>query len=559
MRPTNLQRPHPLLKATFPILVFFLACVFTGLPDVLSFVRFVRPVLVVGGLGLIVLFVTGRFQQVVGTPAGKVLTLFTVWFMVCIPFAFWRGGSLQVLVNEWSKSYLAFVLVAGLLVSATQMRKAFHTIAYSVGILACVALRFHSMQDGRLGLFSGRYSNANELGFAMLVGLPFLGYMFLHGGRGRKAAAIILAGPVLIVLSKTGSRAGMLGAAMLLVIAFVQASKAARTKLLFGAPIILVLLIIMMPSQIRTRLTTVFSTNNDQPITVTEESALGSTQARLMLLKDSLLLTLEHPVFGVGPGNFQTVQNELAQQRGLRKGLWHETHNSYTQLSSETGLPGLIIYLAFLYQCWKVLKSIMRKRAEGLSTEVRIMGETLRAAFLVLLTVAAFDSFAYNVNIPVLAGMITAMSFIAQRQRAAAKIPSSGVPELSELPEPDLEPAWSGARLAYVRNCRHRHGGRQPRRSASSIRRMTDIIAHRGPDGDGFYSQMRSRALGHRRLSIIDLATGGQPMSNEDDSLWITYNGEIFNHADIRPELEAAGHRYKSHCDTETVIHAYEQ
>jgi len=93
---------------------------------------------------------------------------------------------------------------------------------------------------------------------------------------------------------------------------------------------------------------------------------------------------------------------------------------------------------------------------------------------------------------------------------------------------------------------------------ARVIRSMTDIIAHRGPDGSGFYVQGEV-ALGHRRLSIIDLATGGQPMSNEDGSLWITYNGEIFNHADVRPELEAAGHRYKSHCDTETVIHAYEQ
>jgi len=87
---------------------------------------------------------------------------------------------------------------------------------------------------------------------------------------------------------------------------------------------------------------------------------------------------------------------------------------------------------------------------------------------------------------------------------------------------------------------------------------MTDIIAHRGPDADGFYVHGQV-AIGHRRLSIIDLTTGGQPMSNEDDSLWITYNGEIFNHADVRPELEAAGHRYKSHCDTETCIHAYEQ
>ena len=90
------------------------------------------------------------------------------------------------------------------------------------------------------------------------------------------------------------------------------------------------------------------------------------------------------------------------------------------------------------------------------------------------------------------------------------------------------------------------------------VRRMTDIISHRGPDGSGEYVRGEV-ALGHRRLSIIDLATGGQPMSNEDDTVWITYNGEIFNHADIRPELEQFGHRYTSHCDTETIIHAYEQ
>src|SRR5579864_1862056 len=93
---------------------------------------------------------------------------------------------------------------------------------------------------------------------------------------------------------------------------------------------------------------------------------------------------------------------------------------------------------------------------------------------------------------------------------------------------------------------------------ARGIRGMTDIIAHRGPDANGFYSN-DGVALGHRRLSIIDLATGDQPMTNEDGSLWITYNGEIFNHADIRPELERAGHHYKSRSDTETVLHAYEQ
>jgi asparagine synthase (glutamine-hydrolysing) len=95
------------------------------------------------------------------------------------------------------------------------------------------------------------------------------------------------------------------------------------------------------------------------------------------------------------------------------------------------------------------------------------------------------------------------------------------------------------------------------------LQRMTTAIAHRGPDGYGYFTGSHPKDagvyLGHRRLSIIDVAAGGQPMANEDDSVWIVYNGEIFNHSDMRPALEAAGHRYKTHCDTETVLHAWEE
>jgi asparagine synthase (glutamine-hydrolysing) len=87
---------------------------------------------------------------------------------------------------------------------------------------------------------------------------------------------------------------------------------------------------------------------------------------------------------------------------------------------------------------------------------------------------------------------------------------------------------------------------------------MTEVIRHRGPDGDGYYRDEWA-ALGHRRLSIIDLAAGAQPMTSESGQLWCTYNGEIFNHEEIRRELEAAGHVYKTRCDTETILHAYEQ
>src|SRR5438552_1122166 len=84
-------------------------------------------------------------------------------------------------------------------------------------------------------------------------------------------------------------------------------------------------------------------------------------------------------------------------------------------------------------------------------------------------------------------------------------------------------------------------------RPANILARMTDAIRHRGPDDCGYYTEGRV-FLGHRRLSIIDLAAGRQPMANEDGTVHIVYNGEIFNHSGVRVELERAGHVYATHC-----------
>ena len=88
--------------------------------------------------------------------------------------------------------------------------------------------------------------------------------------------------------------------------------------------------------------------------------------------------------------------------------------------------------------------------------------------------------------------------------------------------------------------------------------RMRDVLTHRGPDDEGIFID-GAIGLGHRRLSIVDVASGHQPMTNEDRSLHITYNGEIYNHADYREQLEARGHVYQTHCDTETILHLYEE
>jgi asparagine synthase (glutamine-hydrolysing) len=94
-----------------------------------------------------------------------------------------------------------------------------------------------------------------------------------------------------------------------------------------------------------------------------------------------------------------------------------------------------------------------------------------------------------------------------------------------------------------------------------TVNRMRDTLIHRGPDDAGSWTSAHHPvALGHRRLSIVDLSSAGhQPMPNEDGNVWLVFNGEIYNHVELRRELEDKGHRYRSDCDTETILHLWEE
>ncbi|NOY16072.1 MAG: asparagine synthetase B, partial [Gammaproteobacteria bacterium] len=99
--------------------------------------------------------------------------------------------------------------------------------------------------------------------------------------------------------------------------------------------------------------------------------------------------------------------------------------------------------------------------------------------------------------------------------------------------------------------------------STRSLHYMTDAIRHRGPDDCGYYETTTCRGeylgLGHRRLSIIDIETGKQPVSNENKTVFLVFNGEIYNYKALRKELQAKGHIFRTASDSEVIVHAYEE
>src|SRR4051794_393888 len=100
--------------------------------------------------------------------------------------------------------------------------------------------------------------------------------------------------------------------------------------------------------------------------------------------------------------------------------------------------------------------------------------------------------------------------------------------------------------------------GRDTRVDPDLVMKMTDTLYHRGPDDEGLYCAP-GIGLGFRRLSIIDLEGGHQPLSNEDGTVWIVFNGEIYNYQELNRKYLSTGHRFRTRSDTETIVHLYEE
>jgi O-antigen ligase len=254
-------------------------------------------------------------------------------------------------------------------------------------------------------------ADANFLCLYILIGLPFLWLSVSRKTGIKKVLMLSLMVPMFAGAARTGSRMGLLalGAALLLYLIF--ASVRQRLIVIAAGVVLLVLGLLFLPPRIIERFTTFFEAHS-----VESAEAAGSAEARKQLLLRALVLTAEHPLFGVGPGEFIDAEAQQAGEEGQR-GMWHYTHNTYAELSSETGLIGLVLFVIAFFGAYRGLSPIRNKYPD-----VRVRRAALFTQMSVIITAvgAFFLSIAYGgIVLVIIAISATFQAAVANKTRQA--------------------------------------------------------------------------------------------------------------------------------------------
>jgi O-antigen ligase len=382
-------------------------------------------------------FLSGGLPRVLSTPAARFWALLIFWMLLSTPFSTWRSASLQTVFQYVRVSAVMMVIIGGLTWTLKECRQAMYAVAWA-GLLNVLYSKFFSTNEmSRLTIASGSIGNSNDFAAHLLLVLPIVLWAaqttrvkVIRLGAYLVFAAGVLAG------AGTGSRGAMVAAVVVAMYAFFRASGSGKVVVLTIVPILAASLIMFTPNSIKQRYMTLFSDE------ITDDSlseAVMSSEARKHLLNASIRLSLSNPIFGVGPGEFMDTEGKLATAAGQR-GLWQVTHNTYTQIASECGIPALIFFLCGIAATFKMLNTIYRAARPW--PELRWVYQAsfyLTISLLGFSTAIIFLSMAYSMYLPSMIGLVIALHAatnheVARLTAAASRAPAAATPE--PLPYP---------------------------------------------------------------------------------------------------------------------------
>ncbi len=423
---SQLHYPEPVLtsfqRLGFATLTVFLFLLHSRVFDMGFWWLHIPSVLLASAL--LIAFLSGGLMRGFANGVGVCLLVLSAWMCLAAAFSIWRGWSVGILKDQWINCVLIYFVIAALVVSWEQYRATYTVICVSVLVLALMTLAFGAPnEDGRLALGRGRFGNPNDLAQILLMSLPLWWYVATRPRRLAKRISAQLASLVIFVtIAKTGSRGALIATAGLLLVLFLRSSLKQKVQLLAAGVIVIALAAVMLPSTLKQRYFTFFRAPESSgmgPVSApeTEDNATTSTMARWTLLRDSIVLTVKNPLFGVGPGVFDVAQDRYSREfRGI-KGGWRHTHNTYTEISSENGIPALILYVLIIVFTWRTAHIPKPRGRQMTSRESDIVAAAyaLRLSLFVFCISAFFGSFGYQTQLIVLAGLSIALRHVARR------------------------------------------------------------------------------------------------------------------------------------------------
>ena len=411
-------------RVGFFFLAPFTVFLFSRVQDVT--VPFLHLPFVFGGATVIAAILSGELIAVLRMTAVRCMLLFTGWFCLASLFGLWKGGSFVIFKDYWIKSLLIFLALACFAITLERVRVIIFLIALGIALAMLVALMIGATdRESRLIMPVGELANSNALGIFAVLGLPLCWHSVMFSTRGWLTALLSTASslPMLYVISRSGSRTALVMLGILFLYGMYRFNW--RQRLLLAgimAPLVLVAFL-TAPEALLSRYATVFVTSSqqlDEQDTELDAAAVNSTEARLYLLEESLSITFRNPLFGIGPGNFMVAENEMAEQAG-RRGSWHVTHNGYTEISSETGLFGFMLYMAALVSIWRSLGKISARVARVTGAgEARNTAMVLRMLFFVSAIGIFFGISLYQYFIPAFMGLAVGFIRFADVEPATA-------------------------------------------------------------------------------------------------------------------------------------------
>jgi O-antigen ligase len=416
VRQTELD--NPLRKLGLYLAIAFIFCRFSLLGElVTSSLNFDPHIARLLGIPTLVLAViTGGLWRVLRSRLAYVWLGLVIWLALSCPVSYWPGGSVSLTLSFLKGQLPMLLIIGGLVLTWKECRLVLVSIALAcvVNVLSGKLFIVNPDTDSRLSLELGTIGNANDFTAHLFFVLPFVIFVMLISDRGwiRRILCLGVLGYGVYYCAATGSRGGLIAFAAASGFILMRAPGRVRIGALASIAVISLLVLAVLPQTQLHRYATLFTSDSD------DIEAIESTEARTHLLKSSIQFTFQHPIFGVGPGEFSDYEASVAKTEG-KKGAWQVTHNAYTQIASEAGIPAFLFFLASIVMSFRTFGR--GYRAARSRPELRSMAMACFCCQLSLVgfcTAILFLSLVYTMYLPTISGLAIVFSRLLDRELA---------------------------------------------------------------------------------------------------------------------------------------------